>query len=374
MEATGDAPPAALRRTPLNALHKELGGRMVAFAGFEMPVQFTDGIRQEHQHTRAAAGLFDVSHMGQFLISAEAAALEQLMPGDIAGLAPMRQRYSLLTNQHGGIIDDIMITRLEQGFFMVLNAATQNEVSAGIRDQLGADAVTEMPQQVLLALQGPAAAAVLGDLGAAVATMPFMSALRVQIDTAECLVNRCGYTGEDGFEISLDAGRAEALARRLLADPRVRPVGLGARDTLRLEAGLCLSGTDFDANTTPIELDLQWTIAAKYRDGSTPAAFPGAARILAQLENPPARVRRGFKPDGRVPLRGGLELTTGAGREVGRLTSGTFGPSVNHPVAMGLVERDLATPGTRLTTVIRGKTHDVEIAALPFVPHRFYRG
>lgn len=363
------------RATALAALHRELGARLVPFAGYAMPLQYDGGIRQEHLHTRRAAGLFDVSHMGQITIEGELDALETLVPGDIAGLALWRQRYSLLTHADGGIRDDLMITRLPERLFVVANAAFKHDDFAHLAAGLGTGCrVTLAEDRALLALQGPAAAAVLGALAPELATMPFMSARECRLAGSVCLVNRCGYTGEDGFEIALAAADAEGLARCLLADERVAPVGLGARDSLRLEAGLCLSGTDIDATTTPVAADLAWTIARKYRDGSAAARFPGAATILDQLAAGTPRVRIGLAPLGRVPLRAETELVDTAGRVVGTVTSGSFGASVGHPVAMGYVDRACARAGTRLEVAIRDRRHDVEVRTLPFVPHRYYRG
>ncbi len=366
---------AAGRSTALAALHREFGARLVPFAGYAMPLQYDGGIREEHLHTRRAAGLFDVSHMGQITIEGDLDQLETLVAGDIAGLPLWRQRYSLLTNADGGIRDDLMITRLPERLFVVANAAFKHDDLAHLAAGLGAACRVSLAEdRALLALQGPAAAAVLGALEPELATLPFMAARECRLAGSTCLVNRCGYTGEDGFEIALAAADAEDLARRLLADERVAPVGLGARDSLRLEAGLCLSGTDIDATTTPIAADLAWTVARKYRDGSTPARFPGAGVVLEQLTSGTPRVRVGLAPLGRVPLRAATELVDTAGHVVGTVTSGSFGASVGHPVAMGYVERACARPGTRLEVSIRDRRHEVEVRALPFVPHRYYRG
>ncbi|MEQ9061909.1 MAG: glycine cleavage system aminomethyltransferase GcvT [Gammaproteobacteria bacterium] len=365
---------ASARETALSALHRELGARLVPFAGYLMPLQYA-GIREEHLHTRAQAALFDVSHMGQIVIEGALDALETLVPGDIVGLATWRQRYTLLTNSEGGIRDDLMVTRLPDRLFVVANAACKEADHAHLVAGLGdACAVHLADDRALLALQGPAAAAVLAELDDELATLPFMAARACRLAGHDCLVNRCGYTGEDGFEIALDASGAEALARQLLADARVAPAGLGARASLRLEAGLCLSGTDIDATTSPVAADLAWTLARKYRDGSAMPRFPGAAAIMAELAAGAPRVRVGLRPDGRIPLRGGTELADTAGRSVGIVTSGSFGASAGHPVAMGYVERALAAPGTRLEVTIRERRHAVEVCALPFVPHRYYRG
>ncbi|MEX2480493.1 MAG: glycine cleavage system aminomethyltransferase GcvT [Gammaproteobacteria bacterium] len=362
-----------MRSTPLHGLHEALGARFVPFAGYQMPVQYPAGIKQEHLHTRAQASLFDVSHMGQIAVRGPAAALEDLVPGDIAGLAVGQQRYSVLTNDAGGIIDDLMIARLPEHLFLVVNAAFKDDVRRHLEHGLGpACEVEMMDDRALIALQGPAAAAVLGAIEPALARLPFMAVSELEIDGSPCIVSRSGYTGEDGFEIALPAAAAERLARRLLDHREVAAAGLGARDSLRLEAGLCLSGTDIDAGTTPVAAGLSWVVARKYRDGVQAACFPGAARILDELHNGAPRVRVGLRLDGRVPLRGGSVLYD-AGREVGVVTSGTFGPSVEHPVAMGYVERNSKTPGTQLSVSIRERTHVVVVAALPFVPHRYYR-
>ncbi len=368
-----DAVAAPPRPTPLHALHQALDARLVTFAGYALPVQYAGGIKHEHLHTRASAGLFDVSHMGQIAIAADAAALETVVPGEIEALGAWRQRYSVLTNDAGGIIDDLMVTRLPDSFFVVVNAAFKSAVLAHLRARLGAERVTLLEERALLALQGPAAAAVLDALGVATASLPFMAARECDIAGVHCLVNRCGYTGEDGFEIALAAGDAAMLARRLLEDARVEPIGLGARDSLRLEAGLCLSGTDIDATTTPAVADLAWVVARKYREGRADARFPGADVVLNELAAGVPRRRVGLRPRGRAPVRGGAVLHDAGGAEVGRITSGGFGPSVEHPIAMGYVDSGLAAPGTVLAVNLRGRTHEVEVTALPFVAHRYFK-
>ena len=362
---------APLKRTALYSLHLSLGAKMVPFAGWEMPVQYPAGIIAEHLHTRAQAGLFDVSHMGQLRLAGadSAAALETLVPGDIAGLARHRMRYTLLLNDAGGILDDVMATRLDDGLFVVVNAATRDADLALLRDRLGST-VEAFDDRALLALQGPAAAAVLARLAAGMADTPFMSAAEVSLDGRPCLVTRSGYTGEDGFEISLPTAAAPALAERLLAEPEVRPVGLGARDTLRLEAGLCLYGHDIDSTTTPVEADLAWTIAKRRR---AEGGFPGAAAILRQLADGPARKRVGIRPEGRAPAREGTPIADLAGNPVGRVTSGGFGPSLGAPVAMGYVAAAQAATGTPLALTVRGAAHPARVAPLPFVPHRYHR-
>jgi aminomethyltransferase len=365
---------APLRRTPLYELHRSLGARMVPFAGYEMPVQYPAGILAEHLHTRAQAGLFDVSHMGQLRLAGTdpAAALETLAPGDIRGLGPNRLRYTLLLNEAGGILDDLMAARLDGGLSVVVNAATKDADFDHLRDRIGGVvAIDRLDDRALLALQGPAAAAVLERLSAGIAQLPFMSAAELSIDGQRCLVTRSGYTGEDGFEISLPAAAAPALAERLLAAPEVKPIGLGARDTLRLEAGLCLYGHDIDATTTPVEAGLAWTIGQRRR---AEGGFPGAAVVLRQLENGPAKKRVGIRPDGRAPAREGTAILDAAGGQIGRVTSGGFGPSVGAPVAMGYVEAARAAVDTPVILAVRGAAHPARIARLPFVPHRYHRG
>ncbi|HUC70612.1 MAG TPA: glycine cleavage system aminomethyltransferase GcvT [Stellaceae bacterium] len=369
--ADAAAPP--LKRTPLYSLHQSLGARMVPFAGYEMPVHYPAGILAEHLHTRAAAGLFDVSHMGQLrLVGADpATALETLVPGDINGLGPMRMRYTLLLNGAGGILDDLMATRLGDGLFLVVNAATKNADCTHLRDHLdGIVTIERLDERALLALQGPWAAAVLSRLAEGVAELPFMTAAEVALDGHRCLVTRSGYTGEDGFEISLPAAGAQALAERLLAEPEVKPVGLGARDSLRLEAGLCLYGHDIDETTTPVEADLGWAIGKRRRDEG---GFPGAAVILRQLAQGPARKRVGIRPDGRAPARELTPIADSAGAGIGQVTSGGFGPSAAAPVAMGYVDAAHAAQGTPLRLIVRGTARPARVARLPFVPHRYHR-
>src|SRR5438132_8081404 len=313
-----------LKRTPLHALHVALGGKMVPFAGYEMPVQYPAGILQEHLHTRAQAGLFDVSHMGQVrLASADAArALEALVPGDLLALAPRHMRYTLLLNEKGGILDDLMATRLEDGLFLVVNAARKEADFAHLRDRIaGATAVEPLADKALLALQGPAAATVLSRFAPTVAQLGFMTAMATTLDGHECLITRSGYTGEDGFEISLPASDAAAVAELLLAEPEVRPIGLGARDSLRLEAGLCLYGHDIDETTTPIEAGLAWTIGRRRR---VEGGFSGAAVVLRQLAEGAPRRRIGIRPDGRAPAREDTPIISPAGETIGRVTRGGF--------------------------------------------------
>jgi glycine cleavage system T protein (aminomethyltransferase) len=365
---------APLRRTPLYSLHRSLGARMVPFAGYEMPVQYPAGILAEHLHVRAKAGLFDVSHMGQLRLAGRdpAAGLEALVPGDLRGLAPMRMRYTLLLNDRGGIVDDLMTTRLGDGLFVVVNAARKAADLADLRARLPA-AVTIAPleDRALLALQGPAAATVLARLAPGVERLAFMSAAELALDGRHCLVTRSGYTGEDGFEISVSAGDAAALAERLLAEPEVEPAGLGARDSLRLEAGLCLYGYDIDETTSPVEADLAWTIGKRRR---AEGGFAGATVILRQLAEGTPRRRVGIRPDGRAPAREATPILDAAGSEIGLVTSGGFGPSLGGPIAMGYVDAGHAAADAPLSLLVRGAPRPAHIAPLPFVPHHYYRG
>jgi aminomethyltransferase len=363
-----------LRRTPLYDLHIGLGARIVAFSGYAMPVQYRQGIIAEHLHTRTKAGLFDVSHMGQIMLRGAAAssALEALVPGDLQALAPGHMRYTLLLNERGGILDDLMTTRVEDGLLLVVNAARKEADLTHLRAHLDRAATIEPRfDRALLALQGPAAAAVLARLAAGVERLPFMTGAAVSVAGISCFVTRSGYTGEDGFEISVAGERAVALAERLLAAPDVAPIGLGARDTLRLEAGLCLFGHDIDETTTPVEAALAWTIGRRRR---AEGGFPGAAIILRQLAEGPGRKRVGIRPDGRAPAREGTVILDPAGAPLGHVTSGGFGPSVNAPIAMGYVAAGHAAPGTALSLVVRDVPRPAHVAPLPFVTMRYYRG
>jgi aminomethyltransferase len=379
-----DPTPAPLRTTPLDGWHRALGARMVPFASYAMPVQYDPtgalaarcrgGVLAEHRHCRASAALFDVSHMGQaWLTGATAAAmLESLVPGDILGLAPGRQRYTLLTNEAGGILDDIMVARIsEQRLFLVLNAARKADDIAHLRDGLASGTRLEpIEDRALLALQGPLAAEVMRRLAPAATSLPFLGVAELDVAGIPCLVSRSGYTGEDGFEISVPADRAEALASALLAEEEVVPAGLGARDSLRLEAGLCLDGNDIDELTTPVEAGLSWTIGRRRRDAWD---FPGAAAIRDDLENGPHRLRVGLRLDGRAPARAQTEIVAEDGTAAGIVTSGGFSPTLNVPVAMGYVRRDLASINQRLSVVVRGKRLSARVTSLPFVPHRYVR-
>jgi aminomethyltransferase len=358
----------SLARTPLHALHLAQGAKMVPFAGYEMPVQYPSGIMAEHLHTRAKAGLFDVSHMGQVRLAAkEAAGLERLVPGDITGLGAMRQRYTLLLDESGFILDDLMVTNAGDHLFVVVNASRKEADLAHLRRTLDAELLAD---RALLALQGPAAAAVMGRLAPELLELRFMTAGQCRLAGAPCFVTRSGYTGEDGFEISVPAAAAEKVATLLLEQPEVMPIGLGARDSLRLEAGLCLWGHDIDETTTPIEAGLGWAIGKRRREE---ASFPGAARILDELRNGPARRRVGIQPEGRAPAREGTPIASG-GESVGKVTSGGYGPTVGAPIAMGYVAAPKAAAGTALELAVRGTPRPARVAPLPFVPHRYYRG
>jgi aminomethyltransferase len=364
-----------LKSTPLTALHRALGAKLVPFAGYEMPVQFADGILKEHLHTRAAAGLFDVSHMGQVTLRGgeAAAALERLVPGDLQSLRPGRMRYTMLLNAAGGILDDLMVTRTDDGLFVIVNAACKEADVAHLRAGLPSS-VQVLPHEdrALLALQGPKAAdALQRHTKSGLAELRFMSSAAMTVAGVDCFVSRSGYTGEDGFEISLPAPAAAAVAERLLAEPKVRPIGLGARDSLRLEAGLCLYGHDIDGSTTPVEAGLVWAIGKRRREEG---GFPGDAVIRRQLAEGAPRRRVGIRPDGRAPVREGSVLTDPDGREIGAVTSGGFGPSVGAPVAMGYVAANRSAAGTGLRAVVRGKPLPVHVAEMPFVEHRYYRG
>jgi len=369
--------PTPLKRTPLHDLHLELGARMVPFAGYEMPVQYRAGILAEHLHTRAAAGLFDVSHMGQIRLTGRgegqaARALEALVTGDLQGLEPGRMRYTLFTNDAGGILDDLMVANTGDHLMLVVNASRKEADAAHLKRGLaGRVEVEELSTRALVALQGPAAAEVLGRFVPEVHDLAFMSAAFLGIGDQVCFVTRSGYTGEDGFEISMPGDAAETIVRRLLDEPEVKPVGLGARDSLRLEAGLCLYGHDIDESTTPVEAGLTWAIGKRRR---TEGGFPGAGVILEQLKTGPARRRVGIVPEGKAPARELTEITDTTGRRAGQVTSGGFGPSFGGPVAIGYVSAAHSAVGTALNLVVRGTPRPARVAALPFVPHRYHRG
>jgi len=373
-----------LKRTPLHALHVSSGGKMVPFAGYDMPVQYATGVLREHLHTRCSAGLFDVSHMGQIALRPKsrkvedaALALERLVPQDILGVAPGRQRYAQITNGAGGILDDLMVANFGSHLFLVVNAACKAEDEAHLRANLSETCVIEpLPDRALIALQGPNACSVLAKFCADVAAMRFMDSGPRSVDGIDCFVSRSGYTGEDGFEISVPAGRAEALATALLADSAVLPIGLGARDSLRLEAGLCLYGHDIDTTTTPVEGALEWSIQKSRRHGGVRAGgFPGADKILSQLEQGAPRRRVGLRPDGRAPIREGAPLFPDAASSepIGAVTSGGFGPSLNAPVAMGYLPSAHAASGGLVFAQLRGQRLPMRVAATPFVPNTYKR-
>ena len=367
-----------LKQIPLDALHRELGARMVPFAGYEMPVQYPAGIIREHQHTRAAASLFDVSHMGQLVLRGEGAAemLEGLVPADLQGLGLHRQTYTLLTNERGGIRDDLIVTRWAGGsFFLVVNAACKAADIDYIRAHLQGQTLEILEQQALLALQGPAAREVLARLCPDVATLPFLHGLEADIGGVRVYITCSGYTGEDGFELSLPASAAEALACTLLDMPEVAPAGLGARDSLRLEAGLCLYGHELNEDIDPVQAGLLWAISKVRRPGGErPGGFPGAEAIFARIQQRPPLCRVGLAVAGKRPVREGQPVQGPDGQVVGEVCSGGFGPTVGAPIAMAYIPRELAEPGTELTVDVRGTSQPVTVARLPFVPQRYFRG
>ena len=361
------------RSTPLTELHRALGARMAPFAGYDMPIQYGTGIVREHLHTRDAASLFDVSHMGQLAIRGEGreAALEALVPGDVRGLAPGRMRYTMLTDEAGGILDDLIVTNVGSYLFIVANAACKAADLAHIRAALPEGCVLEELDRGLVALQGPQAASALAGLAPGADALPFMSAAPFEIDGVRLAITRSGYTGEDGFEISIPAGDTERIARMLLDLPGVEPAGLGARDTLRLEAGLCLYGQDIDRTTTPVEAGLAWTIGKRRR---AEGGFPGAGIILDQLANGAPRRRVGIRPEGRAPARAHTEIRDSGGGTLGEITSGSFGPSVGGPVAMGYVATGASDFDRAVEVIVRDRPLPARIAKLPFVPHRYFKG
>lgn len=370
----GETDGATLKRTPLHGLHLSCGAKMTPFAGYDLPVQFPDGVMKEHLHTRAAAGLFDVSHMGQLYLhgAGAAAALEKLVPGNIQGLAPGRARYTQFTNATGGILDDLMVTMADGKLYVVVNAARKDADIELLRAGLPSEIAIELlDDRALIALQGPVAMAVLARFAPAVETTPFMSSVEVLLQGSDCIVGRCGYTGEDGFEISAPADAAASIAEALLAEAEVAPVGLGARDSLRLESGLCLYGHDIDETTTPIEAALQWSIGKRRR---TEGGFPGDALIQEQIESGAPRKRVGIRPDGHALAREGTQIMDSQGNGIGKVTSGGFGPTVGGPVSMGYIARDFAKAGTQLLLEVRGKALPAAITALPFTPQNYYRG
>ena len=388
--------PTTLLQTPLHDLHMSQGARMVPFAGYSMPVQYPSGLMAEHLHTRASAGLFDVSHMGQLrLVGPDAAAaFETLMPVDVIDLPVGKQRYGLLLNDEGGIMDDLMFFKREGDIFIIVNGACKAGDIAHIQARIGHRCqVIPMPEMALMALQGPRAVSVMQRLCPGIEKLVFMTGGKFQIACSsagphqliECFVTRSGYTGEDGFEISVHEMQAEALAHALLAQPEVKPIGLGARNSLRLEAGLCLYGNDIDATTTPVEAGLNWAMQKVRRAGGARAGgFPGATKILAQLDDSTrangsfssniARKRVGLLALERIPVRDHTELQSQAGQHIGEVTSGLLGPSINKPVAMGYVSPDFSASGTQVNAIVRGKPVPMEVVAMPFVPNRYFRG
>ena len=373
-----------LKHTPLHGLHAGRGGRMVPFAGYAMPVQYATGVLREHLHTRKAAGLFDVSHMGQIALRPKsgriehaALALERLVPQDIVAVAPGRQRYAQFTTGSGGILDDLMVANFGSHLFLVVNAACKAADEAHLRASLSdACEIESLADRALIALQGPRAESVLAKFCAEAPAMRFMDAGRRRVGGIDCFVSRSGYTGEDGFEISVPAEHAEALAATLLGHDGVWPIGLGARDSLRLEAGLCLYGHDIDTTTTPVEAALQWSIQKSRRQGGARAGgFPGADRILAELEQGTSRRRVGLKAEGRAPVREAAPLfADGAAAEpIGAVTSGGFGPSVNAPVAMGYLLSARCAAGELVFAEVRGQRLPLRVAPLPFVPNTYQR-
>jgi len=393
LSASDPPPTAPLSRTPLYDLHLELGARMVPFAGYSMPVQYPAGLMAEHQHTRTAAGLFDVSHMGQLrLVGPDAAAaFESLMPVDVVDLPVGKQRYGLLLNDTGGILDDLMFVNrdvLHGGdIFAIVNGACKADDLAHIQERIGNRcSVVPCPERALLALQGPQAVQVLQRLCPGIEKLVFMTGGEFTLagsgtggtPPVPCFITRSGYTGEDGFEISLPAEHADLLARALLAQPEVKPVGLGARNSLRLEAGLCLYGHDLDTSTTPVEASLLWALQKVRRPGGARAGgYPGAATVMAQLEGgagAPRRKRVGLRALERVPVRDHTLLQDQQGLPAGEVTSGLLGPTINQPVAMAYVRTELSTPGTRLDAIVRNKPVPMEVVTMPFVPTRYFRG
>ncbi len=380
--------PNTLKQTPLHALHVKLGARMVDFAGYDMPVQYPEGIMAEHNWTRTHCGVFDVSHMGPCFLSLPtlggegahehiAAIVEKLVPSDIKGLAPGKNQLSVLLDQNGGILDDLMICRpaepeLQGSLYIIVNAGTKDQDFALLQQAAGHDAkLTRADDRALIAVQGPEAEEVIRHLIPHVDNLVFMQHVRVEhLTYGHMIVNRCGYTGEDGYEILVRPDHAEEFVSRLLEDLRVKPIGLGARDSLRLEAGLCLYGHDIDTNASPISGSLAWMVSKPRRER---ADFPGAQRIMGEIKNGAPKKRVGIKPLGRAPAREGVEVQSADGKTIGVVTSGGFGPTVNAPVAMGYVDAAHAKAGTPLKLIVRGKALDAEVVALPFVPHNYKR-
>ena len=372
----------SLRKTPLNALHREFGAKLTEFAGYEMPVQYGLGILGEHQHTRKKAGLFDVSHMGQVILSGQsyeetALALEKVLPMDVLGLEIGRQRYGFLTNDDGGILDDLMFSNRGDHIFVVLNAACKDSDIKYLRSLLEPNiSIKEIESRALIALQGPASEAVLGKYHPQIENMKFMDVETLTIDGAECWISRSGYTGEDGFEISIPAEAAEPITRSILSNQNVEFIGLGARDSLRLEAGLCLYGHDIDQATTPVEASLTWAIQkARRSNGSRASGFIGSEIILKQLAGGTNKKRVGLLPQTRAPMREGVEIfaTETSKEAIGKITSGGYGPTVGYPIAMGYINSEYANSEDDLFGELRGKRVPVKVSNLPFVPLNFKR-
>jgi aminomethyltransferase len=367
-----------LKQTALHALHVRLGARMVPFAGYDMPVQFPLGVMKEHLHTRAAAGLFDVSHMGQVELHGAdaAAALETLCPQDFIGLAAGKQRYGFFTNEAGGILDDLMVFNTGSYLHVVVNAACKDQDIAHLRNHIGHRCEIRVRDDLaLVALQGPKAATVLSAFAPEAKALTFMQGARMHINGVSILATRSGYTGEDGYELSIPAAQIEGVCEALLKHPDVQPIGLGARDSLRLEAGLCLYGHDLDTTTTPVEGNLNWAMQKVRKPGGARAGgYPGTAIIESQLTNGAPRLRVGIAPQGKAPVREGAALEDAAGNRVGIVTSGGFGPTANAPVAMGYVNAKHSAIGTELNAIVRDKPVPVKVAAMPFAPHRYFRG
>lgn len=374
------SPSDELLKTPLHDLHVELGARMVPFAGYSMPVQYPAGLMAEHLHTRAAAGLFDVSHMGQLRLEGNdaAAAFESLMPVDVIDLPVGKQRYGLLLNDAGGIMDDLMFFNSGSSIFIIVNGACKAVDIAHIQQKIGTLCkMIPMPEMALLALQGPQAVTALSRLAPGIEKLVFMTGGRFVVAGCDCFLTRSGYTGEDGFEISVHAAQAEKLARALLAQPEVKPVGLGARNSLRLEAGLCLYGNDIDTTTTPVEASLNWAIQKVRRTGGARAGgFPGSEKILSQLTDPNSLTRKrvGLKALERIPVRDHTALHALSGEVIGEVTSGLLGPSINQPVAIGYVGPEFAAVGTQINAMVRGKSVLMEVCGMSFVPTHYFRG
>lgn len=358
------------RRTSIYQLHLELGAKMVPFAGYQMPLQYKKGIIHEHLYTRSHAGFFDISHMGQIYVSGETAAkeLEHLTPSNISGLKPGRQQYTVFTNEDGGIIDDLIVTNIDSRFFIVVNAVCKEKDLSHLKSSLSAMCdIESLEHQSLFALQGPLSAEIMRKFSDTAANLSFMTACYTKIDGIPCLVSRCGYTGEDGFEISVADEHTDQLARIFLAEEHVEPVGLGARDTLRIEAGLCLYGHELTESITPVEAKLEWIIKNRHHQ------YPGEDIIVRQLQDPPGTIRTGVKPEGKVLVRQGTEIINSEGTTVGLVTSGSFGPSAGHPVAMANIQSKEAFADNRLFAKIRNQQIPIHIVSLPFIPHRYHR-